>query len=612
MLVTLALEYLRRKLCFRVVGASVLLLIFLPIGEVFAEVVPLPKATEVQFAMGQSSEPQSVFGVSALLECPDCDRGSYMDIEVAVLNQVGSWETIKSYRSYTHGKLEKQFYNFMSVEQRHVFYEKSEQAFQLVPELNYRVTLKSSSPLTFFTESNPNEPVSSGPAPRQNKFVKWFVQPYMATFFGIPLSSIDKPVFEFAAYLTATVLQFLVLAGVFFLAFRKQVLSTHNKKLAAIAFVTMAASFLLYFITLCTDHPGGDSREFQFAQLRLRELHQPGDPILAVTAAIFGKIFPFGNFMYKAHLMAAMLSSMSVGIFAAALYLFSGSVTAALLPACILATGAAFWNYGVIAQNYSMSAFFQALMLFFAFNIRSNPTRLNFILACLLAFLMLTTHPTNAYWVFFCAFCILPSIRFMEDKAKTLLVTAAVVSTAIVVVYIPYIFFVKDPGYFRPIFIFLNENQQIIERGHPAKFIAFSVDGFRSFIRYILGNSESQSWTGGIASMVSSMGIFSILANEWIMPLKVLEFGFGALPTLLGAIGIIKLLIPKGTRAIAIGLTLTFLLNFVINICEILYFKVGYVEIFATHIFPMFFVLSIGMAALLMRSAPSTLTDRTS
>jgi hypothetical protein len=610
MLLSLALECLRRRMCSRLLKVFVLLRILLPGSTGFAEELAVPEVHEIEFAMEPASEPSSVYGVSALLECLACDAQSYIDVEIGQLNQDGSRQKVMSYRSYTHGKLEKQFYNLMSVNKNHRFYENSEQALQLSLGSNYVVNLRSSSPVTYFIEKNPNANLSPDSKIRQSRYVKWFSQPYMSMFYGTPLSTIEKPFLEIVAYLAVTVLQFFVIGCVVLLAFRKQVLAPENKKAAIIAFLATAASFLLYFITLCTDHPGGDSREFQLAQLGFRELHQPGDPILAMAAAIFGKLFPFGSFMYKGHLLAAILSSMSVGFFSAGLYLFSGSIKASLLPAGILATGAAFWNYGVIAQNYSMSAFFQALMLFFTFNARSKPNPLNFILACLLAFLMLTTHPTNAYWFFFCAICILPIIKFVDNKIKTLATAAMVVAAAIVLVYLPYILIVKNPGYFRPVIVFLNENQQFVERGPSAKFIAFSIDGFRSFIRYVLGNSESQSWTGGIVTIAGSKDIFSILASEWLKPYKVLAFGFGILPALLGVSGMVKLMLPKSTRAVAIGLTLTFFINFVINICEILYFKVGYVEIYAVHIFPMFFVLSIGMAALLM-PAVSTLSNRT-
>ena len=576
-------------------------------ADLFAEDVALENMREVEFAMDSVNQPQTVYGVSVLLECKECDSQSFSEIEISRISTDGERKHVFEYRAYFHGSRIKNFYNFSNFEPIINFYGANDKSLQLEPNDHYIAKITTSTPVTYFLNSalNKQDDISKEwwkkhyPKAYGSPYVKWFAQSYQGNFYGLPLNTIEKPYREILSFIVANGFQFLFFVMIFLIAFRKDILKKDCKSAFLISYLICTLFFILYFVTVCTDHPGGDSQEFQIAQLAFRDLHQPGDPILAMSAAAFGKYFSFGNFMYKGHLLAAILSSLALGLTGAALYLFSSSIYASVIPAAILATGTAYWNYAVIAQNYSMSSFFQSLMLFFTFNALRRPNNTNFILAFVGSVLMLTVHPTNAYWVFFCAFTILPVLRLTENRIRSFLIATFVTAVLVVSVYIPYILLLPSPQNFRPVLVFLGDAGQLMSRSDPYHYLAVSRDGLQSFIRYILGNSETQSWTGGIASMAGGRGIFTIVMDDWKVPFKVLSIGFGILPTTLGILGLLKMLQARGFRLVGAGLLLTFLINFVINICEVAYFHVGYLDIYVVHLFPMYFVLCISISALL-------------
>lgn len=574
---------------------------FVVSAKSFAKDSLLAKSSDIEFIMAGIDAAMPVYGISALMECADCKGRNSIDVIISETSPNGEKRKIHQYSVYFSDELDKRFYSLFSFEPKAAISENLEKPIQISPENTYSLRLLSNAEISYFTD----EMVVNTSGEQLDKsfrstLVKWIAQPYTGTPFGSPLNTIDRSYSEVSSFFLSLLIVVLLVTFLLFLGYRRNIFSANSRSIVGVACGTASMAFLLYFITLCTDHPGGDSREFQLAQLAFRELHQPGDPLLAMAAALFGKLFPFGNFMYKGHLLAAILASSSIGIFSASISLFSRSHIIAVFSAAVLATGTSFWNYGVIAQNYSMSALFQALMLFYVFLVKDLPNRYNFTLSFVAAFLMLTTHPTNAYWVFFCALTILPNVFLLKDRVYSLVTAVAITAAVILVVYLPYVFFVPNPGYYQSIFVYLNDKREVVQAGADYSYVAFSEQGFHSFIRYLLGNSENQSWTSGIAAIAGSSGIVTLLKQEWMNPLRVVIFGFGLIPAALGLFGMVRLFILRGAQLSAIGLALTLMLNFVFLVCEILYFKVGYVEIFSVHAFPIYFVLSIGIAALML------------
>jgi len=164
-----------------------------------------------------------------------------------------------------------------------------------------------------------------------------------------------------------------------------------------------------FFAYVHTLQPGlggsGDNAKFQFIGRVLGIPHSPGYPGYVMLNALFARL-PFGVLAYRTNLMSALFGALAVGtLFWTALEL-DVSPFAAALSALLFGTTRFFWDKAVVAEVYTLNAFYVAATLLALFHWRRSGNRRMFYLACLVYALsfgnhltMITLLPAFAFWV---------------------------------------------------------------------------------------------------------------------------------------------------------------------------------------------------------------------
>ncbi|MEW6556707.1 MAG: DUF2723 domain-containing protein [Elusimicrobiota bacterium] len=135
-------------------------------------------------------------------------------------------------------------------------------------------------------------------------------------------------------------------------------------------------SLCLYLLTLCPTVYVGDSGEFATAAYTLGITHPPGYPLYVLLGKIFTVIIPFGNIAYRVNLMSAFFGALTCCL----VYLITKdmryeigdrskdrtpiSYLPSLICALALAFSKTFWAQAVVAEIYTLNAFFVVLLIY--------------------------------------------------------------------------------------------------------------------------------------------------------------------------------------------------------------------------------------------------------
>ncbi|MBU0456915.1 MAG: DUF2723 domain-containing protein [Nanoarchaeota archaeon] len=127
-----------------------------------------------------------------------------------------------------------------------------------------------------------------------------------------------------------------------------------------IGFLTFLISFFVYLKTLAPTIYWGDSGELITAAYTLGIPHPSGYP----TYILLGKLFtfiPFGNIAWRVNLMSAVFASLAVMLLYFICYKLTKSKLASFTASLIFAFTRIFWSQAVIAEVYTLNAFFITL-----------------------------------------------------------------------------------------------------------------------------------------------------------------------------------------------------------------------------------------------------------
>ncbi|MCK4648240.1 DUF2723 domain-containing protein [bacterium] len=148
----------------------------------------------------------------------------------------------------------------------------------------------------------------------------------------------------------------------------------------SIAFSLFFISFGIYLKTLCPTITFADSGELITASYFLGIPHPPGSPLYCFLGKLF-TFLPFGSIAYRVNLMSAFFASLTV-VFVYLIILkiqvnrstgqlanwqtgkpFTSHIPAIVAAFCF-AFSKSFWSYALVAEIYTLKAFFLALLIF--------------------------------------------------------------------------------------------------------------------------------------------------------------------------------------------------------------------------------------------------------
>src|SRR5438876_4779956 len=153
-------------------------------------------------------------------------------------------------------------------------------------------------------------------------------------------------------------------------------------------------ALLAYVLTADRDIFPGDPPEFIAVSLTGGVSHPPGYPLFSMLGALFGQL-PLGPLPFRVNLIAALAHAATVGVVFLTAERLTRDLVAAAAAALILAFGALFWTWSLVAEVFPLNDLLAALVLYFLVVWHARPSGRAPLLAAAAAFgLGLANHQT--------------------------------------------------------------------------------------------------------------------------------------------------------------------------------------------------------------------------
>jgi hypothetical protein len=169
-----------------------------------------------------------------------------------------------------------------------------------------------------------------------------------------------------------------------------------------IAVSLTALSAILYVRTCAPSLLFGDSGEFQFVPYILGIAHPTGYPLYVMLGWLWGHLLPLGNVAYRMNLFSSFWAALTVGMSFLLIRSFMTRTVggrdlvparmAAGIASAAFAVSQTFWGQAVIAEVYTLHAFFVVLVLLLFLHWTQAPLRRGRIIALAFTFGLALTH----------------------------------------------------------------------------------------------------------------------------------------------------------------------------------------------------------------------------
>ena len=208
---------------------------------------------------------------------------------------------------------------------------------------------------------------------------------------------------------------------------------------AIIALLLFSISFGVYLKTLCPTVYVGDSGELIAASYILGIPHPPGYPLYCLLGRLF-TFLPLGSIAFRINLMSAFFASLTVVLVYLVVLKIQNlgrqadrqtgrqvdsspivSHIPAFAAALIFAFSSTFWSQAVIAEVYTLNAFFAILVIFILYLWSENRERKYLYCFSLLYGLSLTNHYTMLLFIPGFIFYILSTDKSIWKEKRTIL-----------------------------------------------------------------------------------------------------------------------------------------------------------------------------------------------
>jgi hypothetical protein len=114
-----------------------------------------------------------------------------------------------------------------------------------------------------------------------------------------------------------------------------------------------------------------DSLEFQVVCPTLGIAHPTGYPLYTLLGRLF-TLIPIGDAAYRVNLMSAFFAALTVVFTYLIVHVLTDDSPSALFASLVIAVSPVFWSQGVIAEVYSLNAFFTALVVYLLLRWEAN------------------------------------------------------------------------------------------------------------------------------------------------------------------------------------------------------------------------------------------------
>lgn len=221
-----------------------------------------------------------------------------------------------------------------------------------------------------------------------------------------------------------------------------------KKALFLISAFTFAPLILIYKFTLPPGVFWQDSGIFLSAIYTAGIAYPPGFPLYILLGVIFTKLFPFGDFVFKVHLLSAIFGSLAASIVAICAYILINEKAKQTMALAIsigsgLALGLSydFWSQAINAESYALHALFVSVIILVAILIltksKLEKTNLLYLLIGIWG-LSFANHPQTIFLAFPIGYLMINNRLLASDKKKiAVLIFIFVFSALIPYLYLP-------------------------------------------------------------------------------------------------------------------------------------------------------------------------------
>ena len=291
-------------------------------------------------------------------------------------------------------------------------------------------------------------------------------------------------------------------------------------------------AFGVYLRTLLPDVGGPeDSPKFQYLGAVLGTAHRPGYPLHTLLSHAFSYL-PAGSIAYRANLLSAVLGAVAVSLAVRLARATGSSRASAAMGALALAFGAAFWNFAVLAEVYTLAAALLLGTVHWLVRWRQTRRDAHLFAAALCFALAIGNHLSIAAAAPGIAVFLLVTDSRRALRLRTLLPAAAIVASGFL--QYAYILFRTRQGspYREASAVTLSELVDVVRVSDSNDLVfAFPWNELLStrlpeFARLV------RAELGAIGIGLAVLGLFVLLRRDWRVAV-LLSLAFGGLSTLL-------------------------------------------------------------------------------
>ncbi|MEW6482047.1 MAG: DUF2723 domain-containing protein, partial [bacterium] len=132
----------------------------------------------------------------------------------------------------------------------------------------------------------------------------------------------------------------------------------------AFGILVFFVSFGVYLHTLTPTVGFHDSGELISVAYTLGIAHPPGYPLYTLLGKVFITLIPIGNIAFRMNMQSALFASLTCMLVYFITLKLTSSIIPSIVASLILAFSLTFWEQAVIAEKYTLNAFFASLIIF--------------------------------------------------------------------------------------------------------------------------------------------------------------------------------------------------------------------------------------------------------
>ncbi|MFH1404068.1 MAG: DUF2723 domain-containing protein [Candidatus Altiarchaeota archaeon] len=197
------------------------------------------------------------------------------------------------------------------------------------------------------------------------------------------------------------------------------------------ALIVFTAAMIVYLATICPTIAAGDSGDLVTAAYTLGIAHPAGYPLYTLLGKLF-TLIPYGSIAFRVNLLSAVAAAGAAAVSCMSVRLLTKDRIAAVGAGLAVAFTHELWNQALIAEAYTLNAFFMAVFLYLILLWRREKN-VNHLYQIGLAYgLGLANHISLAFFIpFFAYFIVATDRKAIDSKTASRIIALMLVGVSL-------------------------------------------------------------------------------------------------------------------------------------------------------------------------------------